>query len=138
MNKFYNSHKGEIFLRKFVQEFEYNDIDHQYGGGEMKNTLLKKQMIGNLENIHLLYQAKNGDLKEIRRSVAIGRNINFRDYDNRTALHLAACHGHFDVVRYLVNHGAAINVEDRFGNTPVEEAKNNGHTEIQQFLEENA
>lgn len=134
VNKFCNSHKGDIFLCKFVEAFEYNDIDHQYGAGVMKNTLMKKQMTSKIEHIHLLYQAKQGNLKEVRRSLAIGRNVNFRDYDNRTALHLAACHGHFDVVKYLVNHDAVITVEDRFGNTPVDEARINGHKDIEKYL----
>jgi glutaminase len=137
LNKFYNSNKGEIFLTEFVKKFELNDINHQYGAGEMKKMLLNKEMIGNLENIYLLYQAKKGDMKEIRRSVAIGRSVNFRDYDSRTALHLAAAYGHFKVVKYLVNHGAVVTIKDRFGNTPIDEAKNNGYEEIHEFLIEN-
>ena len=35
--------------------------------------------------------------------------INFRDYDRRTALHVAASEGHLSIVQYLVNHGAKIN-----------------------------
>lgn len=120
-----------------MKKFEYNDINHQYGAGEMKKMLMKKEMIGNLENIYLLYQAKKGDMKEIRRSIAIGRSVNFRDYDSRTALHLAAAYGHFKVVKYLVNHGAVVTIKDRFGNTPIDEAKTYGHDEIYQFLMDN-
>ena len=35
--------------------------------------------------------------------------VNFRDYDRRTALHIAASEGHLDICRYLVAKGAKIN-----------------------------
>lgn len=136
LNKIYNSHKGEIFLTEFVKRFEYNDINHQYGAGEMKNILLKKEKIGILEDIYLLYQAKKGDMKEIRRSLAIGRSINFMDYDKRTALHMAASHGRMKVVKYLINHGAITNIQDRFGNTPADEARANGYEDIEKYIDE--
>ena len=37
------------------------------------------------------------------------------DYDQRTALHLAASEGHAEVVRWLLDHRARRNVLDRFG-----------------------
>lgn len=136
LNKLFNSHKGEVFLKKLVEEVEYNTVDHQYGGGQMKTLLMKKHQIGDIRNINLLYQAKKGDLKEIRRSVAIGRSVNFADYDKRTPLHLAANHGHLNVVKYLVAHGAKVNPKDRFGNTPYDEAIASGHEEIAKYLNE--
>lgn len=102
----------------------------------MKNILLKKEKIGILEDIYLLYQAKKGDMKEIRRSLAIGRSINFMDYDKRTALHMAASHGRMKVVKYLINHGAITNIQDRFGNTPADEARANGYEDIQKYIDE--
>lgn len=96
--------------------------------------LMNKKISENPDGIHLLYQAQQGNMKEVRRSIAVGRRVNFKDYDNRTALHLAANHGHFDVVKYLVKHGAKVSVKDRFGNTPIEEARINGHEEIYEFL----
>lgn len=135
LNKYYNSEKGDIFLKKFVQRFGYGNIDHQYGAGKMTSMLMKGKLDSRDDNIHLLYQAAKGDLKEIRRSVAIGRRLNYKDYDSRTALHLACNHGHFNVVKYLVNHGARIFAQDRFGNSPVDEAKANGHDEIYEYLQ---
>lgn len=135
LNRYFNSAKGELFLEAFSQKFGYSDIDYQYGGGRMTSILLKKQLESKVEDIHILYQAKKGDLKEIRRSVAIGRRINFRDYDNRTALHIAANHGHLHVVKYLASHGARLTAKDRFGKTPIDEARENGHVEILEYLQ---
>jgi serine/threonine protein kinase len=41
--------------------------------------------------------------------------VNFRDYDFRTPLHLAASEGHVDIVRYLIMKGARVNRSDRWG-----------------------
>lgn len=123
-----------MFLEKIANKLGYSDIDYQYGAGKMMSMLMKKSLEEKVDSIHLLYQAKKGDMKEIRRSVCIGRNINFRDYDKRTALHLAANHGHLNIVKYLVAHGAVTTMKDRFGNTPLDEATNAGHQEIVDFL----
>ncbi len=32
-----------------------------------------------------------------------GANLEMADYDKRTALHLAASEGHFDLVKFLIN-----------------------------------
>jgi glutaminase len=133
LNKYFNSAKGEVFLKKFVEKFNYSDTDHQYAAGKM-TAMQMKGLDNKDDNIHLLYQAEKGDLKEIRRSIAIGRRINYHDYDDRTALHLACNHGHFNVVKYLINHGARMFAKDRFGNSPCDEAKMNGHDEIYEYL----
>mmetsp|Transcript_31478 Transcript_31478/g.27845 ORF Transcript_31478/g.27845 Transcript_31478/m.27845 type:complete len:136 (+) Transcript_31478:1183-1590(+) len=90
MDKHFNSNKGGIFLRKLVKKFGYDDLGSQTGAQELQRSIMQGQNIGKIEHIHILYQAYRGNLKEIRRSLTIGRNINYRDYDNRTALHLAA------------------------------------------------
>ena len=75
------------------------------------------------DSINLLYLAKDGNIREIRRALAQGWSINFSDYDSRTALHIASAEGHFEIVKYLVNHGASLLIKDYFGNTPYDEAK---------------
>ena len=39
--------------------------------------------------------------------------VDARDYDRRTALHLAASEGEYDVVKLLIENRAGINVRDR-------------------------
>jgi glutaminase len=73
--------------------------------------------------------AASGDLETISRLHVQGLDINTGDYDKRTPLHLAAAAGHFDIVRYLVEHGAEINPRDRWGATPLNDAQDSSIVE---------
>ncbi|MCG8417356.1 MAG: ankyrin repeat domain-containing protein [Proteobacteria bacterium] len=65
-----------------------------------------------------------------------GADLNAADYDGRTALHLAAAEGRLDVVAYLLNRGARVNVIDRWGGTPLQDAIRHTHDAIAQLLTE--
>lgn len=54
--------------------------------------------------------------------------------DNRTALHLAAGEGHEDIVELLCNHNADVNVEDRWGNRPLDDAERANNTASARIL----
>lgn len=41
-----------------------------------------------------------------------GANVNMRGPEGETALHLAAAGGHHDVVKFLLNEGADVDVQD--------------------------
>lgn len=64
----------------------------------------------------------------------LGVNLNEGDYDLRTPLHLAACSGSFNIVKFLVQKRVEINPRDRWGATPLNDAKTE---EIRDFLVEN-
>ena len=52
-------------------------------------------------------------------------SVNKADYDGRTPLHLAACEGHLEAIRYLLSQGAIVHLRDRFGNTALVDAIKN-------------
>ncbi|KAJ4729067.1 putative Protein kinase [Melia azedarach] len=69
-----------------------------------------------------MYMANEGDLDGIKELLDSGTDVNFRDIDKRTALHVAACQGRTDVVQLLLSRGAHVDVEDRWGSTPLADA----------------
>lgn len=62
--------------------------------------------------------------------------VNFRDYDRRTPLHIAASEGQLDICRYLVEKGARINRVDRWGGSALDDAHRHRHEEVVKFLRE--
>ena len=67
--------------------------------------------------VRLMYLANEGDLKGINEALDSGIDVNFKDIDSRTALHVAACQGHPVVVELLLKRGAKVDAKDRWGST---------------------
>lgn len=67
--------------------------------------------------LKLMYLANEGDLDGIKELLASGADVNFRDIDDRTALHVAACQGYVDVTKLLLEKGAKVDLKDRWGGT---------------------
>ena len=61
-------------------------------------------------------------------------NVNFRDYDRRTALHVASSEGHLDVIKFLLARGAKINRSDRWGGSPLDDAHRHRHVVVARYL----
>jgi len=79
----------------------------------------------------LIEAAATNDIDQLVKYAAQGEKLTQRDYDLRTALHLAAANGHLAATKYLCYHlrddkGAAL-AADRWGRTPLDEAKRGGH-----------
>lgn len=69
--------------------------------------------------------ASEGDVGEVRALLEFGNiDLDEGDYDRRTALHLASGEGRIEIVQILCEEGANVNVEDRWGNRPLDDAKN--------------
>ena len=80
--------------------------------------------------------ASRGNLKEVKRFVDRGNNINMLPgcYPNGTLLHQAAQRGHIEVVKYLVGQKADVNALDDVRNTPLHRAARFGKTDIVRYL----
>jgi len=61
-------------------------------------------------------------VQEIRLLVKCGSNVNSKDYDGRTALHLAASTDKDNVIKVLLSLGADMYAKDRFDGTPLDDA----------------
>ncbi|XP_057807219.1 potassium channel SKOR isoform X2 [Salvia miltiorrhiza] len=75
-----------------------------------------------------------GDLYQLKSVIRSGADPNKKDYDGRTALHLAASRGYEDITLFLIQESVDINAEDNFGNTPLLEAIKNGHDKVASLL----
>jgi len=84
----------------------------------------------------LLFTAASNDVTGLRGMALDGHNMSAKNYDGHTALHLAACEGHLDCVRFLLEKCSVDpSPKDRWGQTPLDEARNFGHDAIVQYLE---
>lgn len=82
-----------------------------------------------------LHQIALGNQNEIQQMLYGHPNlVNFRDYDQRTALHIASSEGHIVICQYLIDHGAHINRSDRWGNSPLDDAHRHRHTDVYKYL----
>eukprot|EP01079_Euglenida_sp_SAG-EU17-18_P003564 gene3564-671_t len=81
----------------------------------------------------LLYSASVGDLAAVRQAAQSDVNLFATDYDQRSALHLAAGEGHLELVQFIVRvvpkdlRKELVNVRDRWGGTPLDDADRSRH-----------
>ena len=68
--------------------------------------------------------ASEGDKEEVQAFLDFGSiELDQGDYDERTAMHLAASEGRLEIVEMLCEAGANANVVDRWGRRPLDDAK---------------
>lgn len=85
--------------------------------------------------------AIKGDIEEIKQLLVTGLNIESRNQNGKTALHLACENGHLDVVKELIKMGAQIECTvilfgESINITPALLAASRGHLELLKYLSE--
>ena len=79
--------------------------------------------------------AKKGDIESIRQHIAFGTNLNsVGSSRDETALIIAACQGHVEIVKLLIEEGVDLNIQNNEGVTAQFCAVFFGRTEIVQIL----
>ncbi|KAL4569505.1 hypothetical protein LXL04_025144 [Taraxacum kok-saghyz] len=72
----------------------------------------------------ILWHAHQNDASAVKKLLDEDPSlVHARDYDNRTPLHVASLHGWIDVAKCLIEHGADVNAQDRWKNTPLADAE---------------
>ncbi|KNA17127.1 hypothetical protein SOVF_082820 [Spinacia oleracea] len=88
-------------------------------------------------SVKLMFAAHGGDLDGIKELVEeSGADVNYRDMDNRTPLHVAACQGYVEVVNLLMSMKAEVDPKDRWGSTPLADAIFYKNHEVVKVLED--
>uniref|UniRef100_A0A1I7VHP9 Protein kinase domain-containing protein n=1 Tax=Loa loa TaxID=7209 RepID=A0A1I7VHP9_LOALO len=83
----------------------------------------------------MLIACEEGNLAGLDQLAVLHRiNLNIANRMGETAMHVAAGAGQFDVVHYLHMKGAALDVPDRRGDTPLFWATRNGRTNIVSYI----
>ncbi|XP_043931124.1 glutaminase kidney isoform, mitochondrial isoform X1 [Protopterus annectens] len=137
LDKLGNSVRGIQFCQDLVSLFNFHNYDNlrhftkkldpRREGGEQRVKSV----------INLLFAAFTGDVSALRRFALSSMDMEQRDYDSRTALHVAAAEGHVEVVRFLLEACKVNpNPKDRWGNTPMDEAIHFGHHDVVKILQE--
>jgi len=86
----------------------------------------------------LLWHAVFLDRKQVVKwLIGCGANINTRDDNGFSALHIATQESHIEMVSYLLQNGADVNIQDKFGNTPIMRTNRATPAELLRILLEN-
>ena len=115
LDKIGNSYRGINFFKKLSKRINI----HNY---ETNNSNLLS--IRNIDNNNkkilgflLLEGCYKNDLSLVKESLSKGCDINFQDYDKRTALHIACEESNNEIVDFLKSNNAEF-LDDRWGNKP--------------------
>jgi len=119
LDKIGNSYRGIKFFKKFVETFNVHIFDHDCN--KNKISIIQKEYFNkNLLGFFLLNACKSGDLTTIQEVLSKGCDINYSDYDDRTAMHIACSEGKLNVIEFLFKKKIIIK-KDRWGNTPFDD-----------------
>ncbi|KAL0212050.1 hypothetical protein RCL1_005676 [Eukaryota sp. TZLM3-RCL] len=132
-----NSVKGIAFSMELAKRFNVSQFECPLASSKSPKLRPRKiEAEDTLEDSQtmLLFASAVGDVDRVQRLVARGINVNFRDYDMRSALHTAAAHNQLEVVQYLIKHGADVTAVDKFDRTAYDDAIKFGHRDVANVL----
>jgi ankyrin repeat protein len=81
----------------------------------------------------LINAARDGDVLRVKLLLALGADINYST-GGGGALHAASSHGNSKLVRFLLDHGAKVDLRAKFGVTPLYEARFAKHSDVELLL----
>lgn len=124
LDKIGNSVRGVEVCRKISEYFNFHIFDQAIKNSDTLKDTEDISSNSDLEAQLYISYASKGDINKMK-TILDKVDIDTADYDKRTALHLAAAEGHYDIVDFLIKNGADIHLKDRWGNTAYHEAKIN-------------
>ncbi|PAV81497.1 hypothetical protein WR25_16621 [Diploscapter pachys] len=132
-----NTVRGVKFAEALIQRFNFHNYDSLlYSDCQKLDPRKSLHETESESTSKYLFAAKLGDISAIKRYLLMGLNIHDRDYDDRTALHVAASEGDVACLEYLLSKWReSPEPQDRFGRTPLDDAKFFKHEESIQMLQ---
>ncbi|KAJ3586584.1 hypothetical protein NHX12_012981 [Muraenolepis orangiensis] len=132
-----NSVRSIHFCQELVSYFNFHNYDNLRHFTKKHDPRRCSDDDPNKSVVNLMFAAYSGDVSALRRFALSMVNMEERDYDARTALHIAAAEGQKEVVVFLT-HVCNVNpqVKDRWGNTPLDDALQFSHSDVVSVLQE--
>ncbi|XP_049611512.1 glutaminase kidney isoform, mitochondrial [Syngnathus scovelli] len=132
-----NSVRGIHFCQELVSYFNFHNYDNLRHFTKKHDP---RKGLGDEPNqsiVNLMFAAYSGDVSALRRFALSTLDMDQRDYDSRTALHVAASEGHIEAVIFLTDE-CKVNpyIKDRWGNTPLDDARQFDHHVIATILQQ--
>uniref|UniRef100_A0A8D2JC86 glutaminase n=2 Tax=Varanus komodoensis TaxID=61221 RepID=A0A8D2JC86_VARKO len=132
-----NSTRGIGFCQELVSLFNFHNYDNLLHCTRKMDPRREGDEVRNKTVVNLLFAAYSGDVSALRRFALSAMDMEQKDYDSRTALHVAAAEGHLEVVKFLVE-ACRVNpfVKDRWGNIALDDAIQFNHLEVVKLLKD--
>ncbi|XP_028308299.1 glutaminase kidney isoform, mitochondrial-like isoform X2 [Gouania willdenowi] len=131
-----NSVRGIHFCQDLVSFFNFHHYDNLRHFAKKHDPRRLSDDDPNKSVLSLMFAAYSGDVSALRRFALSAVDMEKRDYDSRTPLHIAAAEGHMDTVIFLTEI-CKVNphLKDRWGNTPYDDAVQFGHDVVASVLQ---
>ncbi|KAM6977606.1 glutaminase kidney isoform, mitochondrial [Aplochiton taeniatus] len=132
-----NSVRGIHFCQELVSIFNFHNYDNLKHFAKKLDPRRQTDEDRNKTLINLMFAAYSGDVSALRRFALSAVNMEEKDYDSRTALHVASAEGHLEAVVFLTE-ACKVNpcLKDRWGNTPLDDALQFGRDGVVSVLQE--
>lgn len=128
-----------LFPNPITQEWLFGAVEN----GNLKTTQLITTLNPKLlhtydENgqtpLHLSVSTGKNDLSMIQFLILKGGNVDLKNQNGYTSLHIAAGHGNLFLAEYLIQNGASVNETDKVGDTPLHDAVLSSTEQMIEFL----
>uniref|UniRef100_UPI00398F7AB3 glutaminase kidney isoform, mitochondrial-like isoform X3 n=1 Tax=Pristiophorus japonicus TaxID=55135 RepID=UPI00398F7AB3 len=135
LDKVGNSVRGIDFCQELVSLFNFHNYDNLRHFARKLDPRRNGSEAREESVVNLLFAAYSGDIAALRRFALSAMDMEQKDYDSRTPLHIAAAEGHVEVVCFLLD-ACRVNpfCKDRWGNTPLDDAIHFNHHHVAKLL----
>jgi glutaminase len=126
LNNYGNSTRALEFSKELVKRFDY----HQFDLTDRVDVLKKRSE----KTVQFFYACFENDIMTVRKMIRYGMDVNMKDYDDRTPLHIACSNGNYEIVKILLAHNANPMIKDRWRQCALENAIQGGYFEIENLI----